>query len=279
MKRFLIRLTAIVAAVLLLVYLTILFIPNNSLKGLVVRGLAANGYTFSAGSFSKSFPLGLEAEAVVIGIDEGPLVRVDDVNLHLRVLPLMLGRVTVTGTARIGKEGTVALKYALRPQREADVTAEKILLQDIPFFQTFAGMNAKGVFRGSALLKGLGKKQEGTVQLEARGAELANVKIGGTPLPDAAYSAIQGKLSIGSGKARLEAFTLQGEGLYVRLKGDLPITNPLSSAPLNMSLELMPKPEFLEKQKFVFLLLIKYLDTPGHYLIPVRGTLGNPSVL
>lgn len=278
MKKRLIGAAAIVAALLLLLYLTILFIPNGSLKALVVRVLAANGYSFAAGSFSKSFPLGLEAENVVIGIDEGPVVRVDETKLHLRVLPLLLGRVTISGTARIG-QGVVAMKYAVSPHRTATVSIDDVLLQDIPFFQTFAAMNAKGTLRGTASLSGLGKMPEGTMQLEVRGAELANVNIGGTPLPDAAYSAIQGKLSINRGKAKLESFTLQGEGLYVRFKGEMPVTNPLSAAPLNMSLELMPKPEFLEKQKFVFLLLTKYLDTPGHYLIPVRGTLGKPSVL
>jgi hypothetical protein len=40
----------------------------------------------------------------------------------------------------------------------------------------------------------------------------------------------------------------------------------------------MPKPEFLEGQKFVFLLLTKYLTTPGHYQIPVRGTLAKPVI-
>lgn len=278
MKRRVMWVAAIPAATLLLIWLTILFIPNSSLKALVTRVLAANGYTFAAGSFGKSFPVGLEAKDVVIGIEAGPVLRAEEVDVHLRVLPLLTGHVTLAGTAAIGREGAVTFEYAMRPQGKADVALDNILLQDIPFFQTFAGMNAKGTLRGSVLLKNLGKKPEGSVQLEVRGAELANVKIGGTPLPDATYSAIQGKLSLAGGRARLESFTLQGEGLYVRLKGDMPVTTPLSAAPLNMGLELMPKPEFLEKQKFVFLLLTKYLDTPGHYLIPVRGTLGKPAV-
>lgn len=41
----------------------------------------------------------------------------------------------------------------------------------------------------------------------------------------------------------------------------------------------MPRPEFLEKQKYIFLLLLKYQTSPGHYQLPVRGTLGKPSVM
>ena len=82
----------------------------------------------------------------------------------------------------------------------------------------------------------------------------------------------------GDGAIKLESFTLEGEGLYVRLKGGLPLTMPLGAAPLNLTLELMPKPEFLERQKFVFLLLTKYLTSPGHYEIPIRGTLAKPAI-
>jgi hypothetical protein len=59
------------------------------------------------------------------------------------------------------------------------------------------------------------------------------------------------------------------------LSGEVPLS---ASAPLELILELMPKAEFLERQKFVFLLLLNYLDSPGHYRIPVRGTLAKPQV-
>lgn len=278
MKGRLIAVASVAAALLLLLSLTVLFIPNDTLKGIVTRGLAANGYTFAASSFSKAFPLGIEAENMVIGITQGPVLKAEEAEVRLRLLPLLQGRVKFSGTANIG-QGTVSMDYTATRQGMVTVAIDNVLLQDIPFFQTFAGLSAKGTLRGTAALESLRKQPGGTVQLEVRQAELANVKVGGTPLPDASYSAIQGKMTIARGKARLESFTLQGEGLYVRLSGDLPVTNPLAAAPLNLSLELMPKPEFLEKQKFVFLLLTKYLDTPGHYLIPVRGTLSKPSVL
>jgi len=33
----------------------------------------------------------------------------------------------------------------------------------------------------------------------------------------------------------------------------------------------------MEKQKYVFLLLAKYLISPGAYQIPIRGTLAKPA--
>jgi type II secretion system protein N len=116
------------------------------------------------------------------------------------------------------------------------------------------------------------------LRLEVKKAHIAGVKVGEMPLPDADYAVVQGMIRQKGAGFTLESFTLQGDGLYVRLKGDFPLTTPLGMAPLNMTLDLMPKPEFLEKQKFVFLLLTKYLVSPGNYSIPIRGVLAKPLI-
>jgi type II secretion system protein N len=105
---------------------------------------------------------------------------------------------------------------------------------------------------------------------------LRGVKVGGVPLPDAGYEKVQGKLNLSSREAAVESVTLQGKGLYARLRGKVTVVKSVSHSPLALNLELMPEPEFLEEQKLVFLVLAKYLDTPGHYAIPIAGTLGTP---
>ena len=65
----------------------------------------------------------------------------------------------------------------------------------------------------------------------------------------------------------------------MRLSGDLPSGTNAGVTPLAMSLEIMPKPEFLEKQKLVFLLLTKFMVSPGVYKVPIRGTLLKPEIL
>jgi hypothetical protein len=41
----------------------------------------------------------------------------------------------------------------------------------------------------------------------------------------------------------------------------------------------MPKPEFLDKQKLVFMLLAKFAVSPGVYRLPITGTLLKPAIL
>ncbi|GFE57251.1 type II secretion system protein GspN [Geobacter sp. AOG1] len=263
------------AALFIFLVLTVCFIPARELQGLVVRGLASEGYTFRATSFGKAFPLGLTARAMEIGDERGPLFRADRVTVRLQLLPLFLGDIKVTGRARIGS-GQIDGAWSRRSG--GGLHASGIRLEDIPFFSTVTGAAAKGVMQVDANLRGSQSTRRGEIKLDVKGAELAGIKIGGTPLPDAGYRQIQGMLRLSGNKANLESFSLEGEGLYVRLRGDFPIISPLAKAPLNLTLELMPKPEFLERQKFVFLLLTKYLTSPGRYEIPVKGMLSRPAL-
>ena len=64
----------------------------------------------------------------------------------------------------------------------------------------------------------------------------------------------------------------------VTLKGDVPVSGPPAQAPLDLTMELMPKPAFLENQKLVFLVLARYQTSPGVYRIPIGGTLLKPAI-
>jgi hypothetical protein len=65
----------------------------------------------------------------------------------------------------------------------------------------------------------------------------------------------------------------------MRLSGDLPMAASAATAPLNLVLEIMPKPEFLDSQKLVFMLLARFMASPGVYRVPIRGTLLKPEIL
>lgn len=266
----------LIGALLLFVVLTLSFIPDRELQDLATRALLREGYTLRATRFGKAFPLGVKAVTLEIANDRGVLLTARDVMLHLSLLSLLTGKLTFTGRAGIGS-GHVSADWT--PQNGATaIEVTGVNLEDLPFIQTLTGARVKGVAHLHGRFRGKGKASGGELQLEIKGANVTEVKIGGMPLPDADYSTVQGMVRAKGGMLALESFTLQGEGLYVRLKGDLPLTTPPGAAPLNITLEMMPKPEFLEKQKFVFLLLTKYLTTPGRYEIPIRGTLANPHI-
>lgn len=277
LRRPLLIAVAIPAALFLFLVLTLLFVPVREVQGVVERGLAREGYTLRAAGFGKAFPLGLELRDAHLSTDQGEVLRADRFVVRLRLLPLLGGKVVIGCEARIGA-GKVTAEAALSGGGKTTVGITNLRLEDIPFFPSVTGAKVQGALTAQATLRGKGNSAAGELKLEVKAAEVSGVKIGGLPLPDATYRTVQGMLRAGGGKVVLESFTLDGEGLYVRLKGDFPFATPLSAAPLNLSLELMPKADFLDRQKFVFLLLTKYVTSPGHYEVPIRGTLAKPAV-
>lgn len=266
------------AAILCFLLLTLLFTPNYAIKGVLVRAAENAGYTLECTGFGKSFPLGVKSGAVTLSSEKGALLKLKDVKVRLELLPLLTGKSRVAYRGRIGA-GELEGEIDLGKNAGWSVQARGVRLEEIPFFTSVAEARIKGELRVSGKL--VSKKGAGTgdLQLEVRAAEIAGVKIGAMPLPDAAYREVRGALRIENGKAVLKSFTLDGDGIYVRLKGDAGLTSPVGASPLNLSLEMMPKPAFLERQKFVFLLLTKYQTSPGAFSIPIRGTLAHPSMM
>jgi type II secretion system protein N len=254
--------------------LVILFIPSAQVEGVVRRMLARQGYVFTADHFGKAFPLGITARNVTLADSRGVLLQLDRLSLRPALLPLLTGTPTLSADAVIGN-GTITLDW--RWGRSAGINADisGLSLEQVPFFRSVVGATVKGRLRGEARLVGVLPRMNGTVKMEVTGVELADLKIGELPLPAVVDETIQGMLRVRDGRGRVESLTFSGSGLYARVSGEIPLA---ASAPLELMLELMPKADFLEKQKFVFLLLVKYLDSPGHYRLPIRGSLAKPSL-
>jgi type II secretion system protein N len=269
--------TCIAAALFLLVSLTVIFIPNNVIRDFVDHSLQNKGLTMRTAYFGKAFPLGIKARDLEISDARGGLIKLDDAIVRISLPSLLIGRVVVNFHAEIGK-GSIKGSFSHRRDTAFSFQAKDVRLEDIPFFQTVTGARVKGNLNADTVFREEGTTRSGEMRLLVKGAVLNGVKIGGTPLPDASYETVQGMYRLNGGRGTLESLSLQGKGIYVRLKGEIPFVSPPGAAPLNLTLELMPKPSFLENQKFIFLLLTKYLTTPGHYQIPIRGTLAKPLI-
>jgi len=258
-------------------YMTLLFVPNDAIKGLLVRLADSRGYTLEVTGLRKSLLLGVKATEVELSSAKGPLLRLRDTRVGLEVLPLTLGKLRVSVDGMIGT-GSVEGEVGIGKTSGWELHLKGVRLEEIPFFANVAGARIKGDLQVNGALASGKAGKTGDVQLQVRGAELASLKIGEMPLPDANYKEIRGALRIEGGRALLKSFTLEGDDVYMRLKGDVALSEPIGNSPLNLTLEMMPKQAFLDRQKFVFLLLMKYQTSPGAFSMPIHGSLAHPSL-
>jgi len=264
-------------ALLLFVTCIYLFFPIDRINAAINQTLAAQGLTLSSPAHKTILP-GLGWDRPQLSSEQGALLRFDRVKIQLRLLSLLTGGITLDTRAALGK-GSIALEYGLNGRQALALHADKIDFADIPFFKSVLVAKAGGMLWSEGEITRAAQGLNGQLKLTIKQLEFSGLKLGAFQLPDVSQLAAQGMIRVSNGSARLESFSLQGDGIYMRLSGAIPSGANAATAPLDLILEIMPRAEFLEKQKLVFLLLAKFMTSPGVYRVPIRGTLLKPVIL
>lgn len=265
------------AVFLLFIIFVYFFFPISRFNTVIEEMLARQELQLSPAATKTFFP-GIMWQQPILKSSQGVILHFDTVIVHPDWKSLLFGSVAVLSTATSGK-GALELHYGIVGSNLMQLDIHDLNLEEIPFFKTVLGAKATGALWSKGVVTKGKVGVLGDIKLEVKNLSLQGVKLGSFPLPDVAGLTVQGKVKIVNGKAFLESFTLQGEGVYMRLSGELPSGDSVMTSPLNLSLEIMPKPDFLEKQKLVFMLLSKFAVSPGVYRIPVKGTLLKPEIL
>jgi type II secretion system protein N len=263
-------------SVLFLACVYLLF-PASRINALIDRTLSTQGLSLTP-SAHKTFLPGLAWDKALLSSQQGPLLRFDRLSIRPRLLQLLAGRVVLGSTASLG-EGHVDLEQRVTGRETIQLAVDRLTLGEMPFFKTVLGARVGGGLWSEGHATRGPKGWNGELRLEISQLGFSGVRLGAFALPDADNLNSKGMVRITDGKTRLESLTLQGEGIYMRLSGDLPSGVNADAAPLDLVLEIMPKPEFLDKQKLVFLLLAKFMTSPGVYRVPIKGTLLKPEIL
>ncbi|MEI6305651.1 MAG: type II secretion system protein GspN [Deltaproteobacteria bacterium] len=277
-RKRMLRISAFLAAgIWLFITIIYLFFDMGRINEVINQRLVSQGLILTPGA-SKTFLPGMGWKGLLLSSRQGPVLAADRLKLQLGFLSLLKGRIAVKGEAVIGN-GRLDLEYGVTGKKALDLKAKGIRLADVPFFKTVLGGSAGGSLwsEGNATRGKAGL--DGEFKLEIKQLEFSGVKLGDFPLPDVNNLRSQGMVRLTDGRSRLESFTLEGEGIYMRLSGDIPNGPNAATMPLDLTLEIMPKPEFMEKQKLVFMLLAKFAVSPGVYRMPIKGTLLKPALL
>jgi type II secretion system protein N len=253
------------------------FFPVRRINTAIDRSLATQGLTLTP-TVRKTILPGLAWDNALLSSEQGPLIRLERLAVRPLLLRLLTGRLELDAAAIMGR-GHLGLDYVVTGSPSVRLTADGLELGELPLFKTVLGARVGGALKGEGHAESGPRGWNGELKLEISRLEFTGIRMGAFALPDAAGLRSRGMVRITDGRARLESFTLEGEGLYMRLSGEVPAGLNAVSAPLSLVLEIMPKPEFLEKQKLVFVLLSKFMASPGVYRVPITGTLLKPQIL
>ncbi|HWI40295.1 MAG TPA: type II secretion system protein GspN [Verrucomicrobiae bacterium] len=269
-----------VGGVILFLCLTLLFayllVPLESVEGVCVRAAARAGLQLRLERLSRTFPPGLSARSAEIYDQRGTLLRVRELRVRPLLLPLLAGKLVLAGGGAIG--GGEVSSTIIPGDGRLTLEIRSVPLQELPMLKVAAGADVKGTLKGGAEFTRKGNRLSGWVRGEVKQLEVAGASVGGVALPAATFETVRGLVRVGDAGGTIESLTFEGSGLYARLSGTLGRAAVPAAVPLDLVLELMPQAAFMESQKLVFLLLARYTASPGHYRIPVRGTISGPVV-
>ena len=251
--------------------------PVERINERIAAELAGRGMKLAPACRKLLLP-GLGWESPVLSSENGPLIKAGLLELRPAWGRLLTGRLTAGARAKIGN-GTLEAEYTFNGPEALRLSAQNVPLSEIPFFTTVLGAKAGGELRSEGLLQRSRQGLSGDVKIEVRGLEFAGIRLGALPLPDVSGIKAQGAIRFTNNAARLESLSFEGDGIYMRLSGNLPGGAAAATAPLDLTLEIMPRAEFMDRQKLVFLLLAKFMTSPGVYRIPIKGTLVKPEIL
>jgi type II secretion system protein N len=247
---------AVFAAVLVVGSWFVVF-PQKTLLAFIRNSTAGSGLTVDLSGFKKGYFYDVSAKSVTLKREGRALLDADDLSCRpdfaalLRLKPALrckggiAGGTVNAGIGLAGGEGQVTVKI------------DGARIEKLPFL-SLAGIGGSGSISGRMEIE----KGTGQILFAVEEAHLLPASFGGIKIPLDAFTDGTGALALEGRTLRVTSFSLEGKGIYARVKGTI------AGNRLNLKMELMPQESFIRNNP-LFGLLANYKDSPGHYSIPI----------
>jgi type II secretion system protein N len=257
-KRFLI---ACLVIVIFVFGLWVIAIPESLLAGLVEGAMHDSEMRIETAEFKKGFFFDFTCGRIELKKNDRTLMSIENVAGRINPMSLLTLRLNAhfrgeTGGGRV--KGTIDL---FRGKSHVDIAVADADVADMPFF-SLLGIEGKGALTGTLKIENV----RGDIKFAVRDARFGSGSFGGITIPLDVFTGARGAMTIAGKSVRITSFALEAAGLYARLSGDI------TSGKMNLIMELMPEKSFKDGN-FIFLVLEKFKNSPGHYSIPITGAL------
>ncbi len=205
----------------------------------------------------KGFFLSLNINKVELKrIDETRLINLEKVHIKPDFMSFIKLTPVLPFVGQIGS-GAVEGTYDIK-QKSLVMNAGNIKLEDISALKL---INVEG--EGRLFIKMEITRGKGDILFNIKDAKLKTTYLpGGYILPLNWFNDIKGLLTVSKDVIEVKSFTLEGEAVYARIKGNI------SGGSTDLSMEIMPDASF--KQNSLLILISPFQASPGYYVIPIK---------
>ena len=236
-------------------------IPRDLIENLIEHSLQESGMIFDVRGLKKGVFYNFESEHLILKKADDTLLSIDNATGQINLLSLIMLRLPLRFSGSIAGGRIRGESDLLKGSNHVMFTVDNAEIEKIPAFALMG-------FTGSGVLSGEFKPLDNasSIRFAMKDLHFNPAVFGDLSIPLNIFRAGRGTLVIENDKIEIESFSLEGTGVYARIKGQI------TGKELNVNMELMPDKALVEKVP-AFALIKTFEVSPGHYSIPLRHSI------
>jgi len=254
-------LCAVAAALILIFGLYSIVFSDSMIKGLIENSLKGSDLSVEITNLKKGIFFSLSSDRITLKKSGNVLLSIDNASGKINPLSLIMMRLTLHFDGVIGGGRMNGAINLFGGKNLTTIGISDAHIEEIPFF-ALIGLNGSGVLSGGLKLQ----NGSGETRVEIREARFKTGNFGGVTVPLEMFDGARGALTIGRSMLKVVSFSMEGRGIYARIKGNV------AGGQTDLTMELMPEKTFSEHNPLLSL-VESYKVSPGFYSIPIKSTL------
>jgi len=247
-----------IAVFLIIVGLWIIVVQEDTITKVLKSSIITNSLNIEIEGLKKGLFYNLDISRLRLKENEKILFNVESISVKINPLYLFLLRHKSYFNGRI-QSGIISGNLSIgRNKRLINVMLDNIDIKDIPYLKTI-GLKGTGVLNANVMIR----DNNADIKFAVNDAKFETVTLSRISLPMEIFDKAKGVVSIINNVISIDSFSLEGTGIYGRIKGTIKDGNA------DLSLEIMP--DASARERFPVLLFVdKYRVSPGYYVIPIK---------
>lgn len=258
-----------VVVILLVIALWLVAIPESLLVHLGRNSLEPYQLSVDIANLRKGLFYNFESQGITLRNESGnALLSLDHFAGRINPWPLVTRELAVSfqGSRDGGSvEGEANLS---RKKVKIHARLDSLPLGELPSL-TSLGLEAQGILNGALRFE----DRRGELRFSIRDLRLKGGSLLGLVMPVDLFSRANGAVIIDGNRRLLSSVSLEGRGLYARVKGEI------AGKTMDLQIEIMPDSFLLAEKPSSFSVMEKFKVSPGYYVIPIKTRRESSAVL
>jgi type II secretion system protein N len=250
-----------IIAAIILYGLWIIVVPEDFMQTLIENSLRDNNLHIETTGFHKGLFYNFTSQNITLKKSQATLISIDNVAGRINPLTILLMRLTLSFNGDISGGKMSGKVNLLKGKHQVAVYCNNAHVDAIPFLSG-AGFSGKGILSGEFLFK----DKFGELKFSITDARFYEKSFSGITVPLNVFHSVRGAMTINGDIIKIVSFSLEGRGIYARIKGNIRGGN------MDLTMEIMPDSSFTGNS-YIFSMIDNYKVSPGYYVIPIKSTI------